>query len=226
MSELEGSCNSLNKKISTLSDKINYLEEQIPLRKDSIRQIFSEGREDIDVHLENDFDNLEKTFNKKESEFNNRKLIIKVWDRNPNIDSYLGNYMGCCISVENKATIFDYLTDLGFQIVEMVDQKTKLPVVAAWCWLGKDEKDKPYLVIDNIEANPDYSKKFPKLMWKEIISYIRKYAKEIRADIVMGSSYNDLEPEDVKEYEKLIEKGPHIDKIGGFNGGKYYMDYQ
>ena len=228
ISELEGQCLSLNKKIKNLPEKINYLKEQVPLRKESIRQIFSEGIEDINNHIENDLNSLNSVFSEKESRFNNRKLTVKVWDRNPHVDAYLGNYMGCCISVESKSTLFDYLTDLGFQVVTMVDEKTKNPVVAAWCWLGKDEKtNETYLVVDNIEANTDYSSRFSETMWKEMISYIRDYAKKIKVgEVVMGSLNNDLEPKkETKDYKELIDHPPVLEKIGGFNGKKYYTDY-
>ena len=41
----------------------------------------------------------------------------------------------------------------------------------------------------------------------------------------MGGLYNKLEPKG-EEYKELIEDHPFINKIGGFNGTTYYIDYK
>ena len=172
-------------------------------RAESIVQSVEEELYEILNHFDVDTKNIKSIFSPKEktNDLEGRYMSTRVWDRNPDIDLYQGNYSPCCISIETgcgsspyESAIADYLTDLAIQIVNIVDKEKQIPVCACWLWLGKDNKEgKPVLVIDNIEANTDYSNKYQEQFKEQITKYIKDYANSIGVKkIVMGMYYNDV----------------------------------
>jgi ribosomal protein S18 acetylase RimI-like enzyme len=123
-----------------------------------------------------------------------------------------------------ESTIADYNTDLGVQIVNIWDETKNQPVTAAWCWLGKDEKGKPALVVDNIEANTLYSHNYPEQLTGQLFDYLKKYARAIGAEkVVLGKANNDLPTGG--QLAKMEEGEGSYDKIGGYNREDgYYLE--
>lgn len=150
-------------------------------------------------------------------------MRIGVWNRDPDVDLYLGNETDCCIRIDSvhmgeESTIADYLTDVGVQVVKMTDEKRNSTVVAAWCFVGKNRATgEVALVVDNIEANTDYSSQFNTQLSQELRTYLETYAhKSGFTKIVQGESNNDLE---------LFEMDGEYDKLGGYNReGGYYLE--
>jgi hypothetical protein len=187
-------------------------------RAESIVQSVEEELYEILNHFDIDTKNIRSIFSPKEktNDLEGRYMSTRVWDRNPDIDLYQGNYSPCCISIETgcgsspyESAIADYLTDLAIQIVNIVDKEKQIPVCACWLWLGKDTKEgKPALVIDNIEANTDYSNKYQEQFREQITKYIKNYANSIGIKkIVMRTQYNDVNLT-VKEHDnKYIKIG-------------------
>ncbi|HPL72926.1 MAG TPA: hypothetical protein PLI02_02715, partial [Candidatus Pacearchaeota archaeon] len=198
-------------------------------RAESIIQSVEEELYEILNHFDVDTKNIKSIFSPKEktNDLEGRYMSTRVWDRNPDIDLYQGNYSPCCISIETgcgsspyESAIADYLTDLAIQIVNIVDKEKQIPVCACWLWLGKDNKEgKPALVIDNIEANTDYSNKYQEQFKEQITKYIKDYANSIGIKkIVMGMYYNDVNLA-VKEHRNEYIK---IGLNNRYNG--YYLE--
>jgi len=218
----------LQKEINDFLDSFTYFREkelnQIlsqalkTERAESIVQSVEEELYEILNHFDVDTKNIKSIFSPKEktNDLEGRYMSTRVWDRNPDIDLYQGNYSPCCISIETgcgsspyESAIADYLTDLAIQIVNIVDKEKQIPVCACWLWLGKDTKEgKPALVIDNIEANTDYSNKYQEQFREQITKYIKNYANSIGIKkIVMRTQYNDVNLT-VKEHDnKYIKIG-------------------
>ena len=218
----------LQKEINDFLDSFTYFREkelnQIlsqalkTERAESIIQSVEEELYEILNHFDVDTKNIKSIFSPKEktNDLEGRYMSTRVWDRNPDIDLYQGNYSPCCISIETgcgsspyESAIADYLTDLAIQIVNIVDKEKQIPVCACWLWLGKDNKEgKPALVIDNIEANTDYSNKYQEQFKEQITKYIKDYANSIGIKkIVIGMYHNDVNLA-VKEHDnKYIKIG-------------------
>jgi hypothetical protein len=215
--------------------------------KDLISQALGDDRavslvQEIDSKLSEHFDHFttDKELLKSLLKDNNDKNLaaldghamnVSVWTRNPDIDLYQGNYSPCCVSIDNdvhgsESPITDYNTDLGIQIVNVWDETIQEPVVAAWCWLGKDSSGNKALVIDNLEARPDYCKHFSGQLSEQIFAYIKKYAQTIGVNrVVLGEAqnHNDLPTE--SEIEKLEKITNQYSKIGGANRAVgYYLE--
>ena len=131
---------------------------------------------------------------KEKGKLESQPMSIFVWARNPDIDLYQGNYTNCCIRIDStldgvESTIADYNTDLGVQIVNIWDETKNEPVVAAWCWIGKDSDGEIALIVDNIEANESYSIDYYEQLTRELFDYLKEYAKAIGVEkMVLGKA--------------------------------------
>ncbi|MFH1657269.1 MAG: GNAT family N-acetyltransferase [bacterium] len=231
----------LNTNKEDLKNKFGVLERRIEEFKTDLPHLISPalGQEraesliqDIELNLAEQFDhynadrgtlaNLFSEKNDKEKEkLENQPMSIFVWAKNPDIDLYQGNYSPCCICIDSahmgaESTIADYNTDLGIQIVNIWDETKNEPVTAAWCWLGKDEKGETALVIDNIESNTLYSANYSEQLTKELLDYLKEYAKTIGVKkLILGKANNDLPT--AGEISKLMDDENKYKKIGGYN---------
>lgn len=186
-----------------------------------IQEIQEKVVENMD-HYDSDRTTLANLFaEKKEEGFDSQPMKINVWSRNPDKDLYLGNYTDCCIRIDSEhmgaeSTIADYLTDVGVQIVTISDEKKNIPIAAAWCWIGHDNNDQIALVVDNIEANTQYSAKYKNQLENKIKEYIENYAKKVGIKVVQGTSNNDL---------VIAKMDSTYFKLGGYNRASgYYLE--
>lgn len=187
-----------------------------------IQEIESEIAEGLD-HYQSDKTTLANLFSEKEKEgVVGRPMRIGLWSRDPDRDLYLGNYTDCCIRIDSdhmgsESTIADYMTDMGMQIVDVYDQKSEIPVVSAWCWIGHDDEDTKAFIIDNIEANTDYSSEHRKQLESELMKYIVGYATRVGLDnIYQGRQNNDLTL-------PLRSTSSRYFKLGGYNRPSGYF---
>jgi hypothetical protein len=150
-------------------------------------------------------------------------MAIVMWSRNPNEDLYLGNYTDCCIRIDSahmgeESTIADYLTDLGMQVITVRDEKRDVPVVAAWSFIGENqETGEVALVIDNIEADTNYSLAYASQLSSRLKRYFENLAKSIGVKkIVQGMDNNDL---------TIFKMDGRYAKLGGYNReGGYFLE--
>ncbi len=196
-------------------------------RKDSLIQELNQDLSESLEHIATDTHTINQMFSKKKQRFYGNPMYVSVWNRNPDIDLYQGNYSPCCISIDSKfqggeVTIADYLTDLGIQVVNIYDKKEGKPIVAAWCWIGTDPQGNIALVVDNIEANTDYSTRYPTQLTQKLFSYLKEYARSINVPVVvLGEVHNDL-PVSVSD---LSEHHTTYKKTGYYNQrDKYFLE--
>jgi hypothetical protein len=193
------------------------------LGEDRTESIIQEKNESAQEHLDHynsDSKTLENLFYEKEDTgLVGQHMKIGVWNRNPDKDLYLGNYTDCCIRIDSshmgaECTIADYLTDVGVQIVSIVDEKKNIPVVAAWCWIGHDDNDQVAFVIDNIEANTEYSANYRAQLESKLQEYLQNYSKKVGVKLVQGTSNNDL---------VVSSMDSSYYKLGGYNRPSGYF---
>ena len=132
----------------------------------------------------------------------------------------MGNYTDCCIRIDSEhmgseSTIADYITDLGMQVVAIYDEKKKIPVAAAWAWIGMDDEDEISFVVDNVEANTQYSSKYRGQMQTALKAYLESFAKAIGVPKIMqGKANNDL---------VVGSMDSAYFKVGGYNRASGYF---
>lgn len=189
-------------------------------RASAIVQEINQSQGEILDHLVTDNGTIEATVNpKKENDLDDTTMRISVWDRNPDVDLYMGNYTDCCIRIDSahmgeESTIADYMTDLGIQIVAIYDEKKEVPVAAAWCWVGHDDDDNRALVIDNVEADKGYGK-HKKQLEEKLKEYIESYARKSKlGKVVQGKLNNDL---------VVAQMDSSYYKLGGYNRASGYF---
>jgi hypothetical protein len=186
-----------------------------------LQEISSEMSEDF-MHYNSDKETLRSIFEDKKDKnpLDGTDMSISIASRNPDSDLYLGNYCPCCICIESEyhgeeSPIADYVTDLGMQNVVVYNDRKKIPVVACWCFIGEDKEGKRALVIDNIEANTEYSSNYPEQISRIIRGYIEDYAKACGLDrIVQGPDNNDLEVFELGKIERKL--GGIYNRIDGY----------
>jgi len=212
----------LEVQLNSFGDNIEYLKQVVGGdRGEALKQEILEKVSEPMDHFMTDFKTIKDLLRKEDgNELDGTTLRIGVWDRNPDVDLYIGNYTDCCVRIDSEhmgeeSTIADYLTDLGMQIVSIYDEKKKIPVAAAWCWIGADDDDNVSFVVDNIEANTEYSSKYREQMEKMLQSYIVSYAKAVGASSVsQGQSNNDL---------VIAGMNSAFFKVGGYNRASGYF---
>lgn len=194
--------------------------------KNSIINLFHEVILEDRDHIHADVSSLKQLIEDEEKEaqlLEGTPMSIEMCNRNPDEDLYLGNYTDCCIRIDSdhmgaESTIADYLTDLGIQIITVRDEKKNIPVVAAWSWIGRDAKtNEAVLVIDNIEANTEYSIPFQSQISEKLKQYFEDLAKSIGVKkIVQGEDNNDL---------TIFSMDRDCVKLGGYNReGGYFLE--
>ena len=197
-------------------------------RAESILQEMKENLGEEFNHYETDKNDINKLFsggeNEKEGKLDGTDMKIYVSSRNPDLDLYLGNYCPCCICIDSEyhgeeSPISDYVTDLGIQNIVIYDEKREVPVMACWTFIGENEENgEPILVIDNIEANTQYTNNYSGKLKKEIKKYITEYAKSSGIkNIIQGPHNNDL---------VVFNTGEVSRKLGGIYNRKdgYFLE--
>jgi hypothetical protein len=232
VNELKKACHeSMNQFMGGFDSLTKWLARDLSkaLGSERYSAIVQEARQNLGLdndHIESDNRTMKSFFDEhRELSLDGRPMKISLWNRDPDVDLYLGNYTDCCIRIDSdyhgsECVISDYLTDLGVQVLVVSDEKEEKPVLAAWLWIGKEESTgEVSLVIDNIEANTDYTIQFGKAIEDKLREYIRLYTEALEVDsVVQGDQNNDLVVAD------LIVKRKYK-KIGGYNRADgYYLE--
>ncbi len=188
------------------------------------QEMKTEGGEQL-VHYNFDRSTLNNLFEKEagkaKDKLEGRQMNVAISSRNTKRGLYLGNYTNCCVSIEGpihgpKSPILDYLTDPSIQIVSITDEEKDIVVASAWCFLGKDQSGNVALVVDNIEANTEYSNRFPKQMTDEMFAFLKDLASRSGVKkVVMGQANNDLPTKE--GLEQLPTDGETYSKVGPYN---------
>lgn len=175
-------------------------------------------------HMGDDFDTIINLFRSdKIGKVSKRfaQMEVGLWSRDTKTDIYLGNYTNCCVSIEGsvhgeKSPIADYITDLGMQVAVIKDKDEDIPAVAAWLFIGEDENNNQSLVVDNIEANTDYSAYYQDQLTDKLFNWLIDYAQKIGIKkIVLGQENNDLPSQ--TRLNQLKSDDEQYFKTGGFN---------
>ncbi len=157
------------------------------------------------------------------------ELTVKMWDRFPQHDLFQGNYSSCCIGMNrsNAAAMGTYLTNTTFNMIELIDNTTGKTIGNALCYYIKT-KDKPALVIDNIEINNSFLPS--ELICKQIRTVIAEYAKNINKEvcgdrnipIYLGDQNNDVPTGDLKRVK--IENSEILGQVCHNGNEQIYLD--
>jgi len=115
---------------------------------------------------------------------NDRQYNIKMWDRNPQKDLFMGNRTSCCTAVidgaNGKATPI-YLVNTAFNVVQIQDENGNI-VGMSRIFVSKID-EKPSIVIENIELNNAFLKNKTEeqlvLIRDKMFDYIKGVAKKL-----------------------------------------------
>ena len=122
-----------------------------------------------------------------EFEVAGKQCHIRMWDRNPQEDMFLGSKTSCCTALDrtNGGSMAVYMLNTSYNVVELYDAKGDV-VGMSRIFMAKVD-GKPTLIMDNIELNHEFIKGMDhNVEVKEIrdnfFKYMNTYAEKITGD--------------------------------------------
>ena len=158
-----------------------------------------------------------------------KSFRIRMIDRNPGHDLFLGDFASCCLGMSSSQfphAMVDRLIDEGMNVIEVIDEATDKTMAVAWLYLSKDGS----LVIQNLEINAEYERIKPMMdfIGETMIQYAAGLASFIHAPKLLigmpghGKYFGSGGFIETKYGNQKIPYGQQ--KIGGYLGEKYYLD--
>ena len=152
----------------------------------------------VNAKTKQKFENLGLDYNKwlnyqeKDSiEFDSHKYEVKLWDRKPQKDLFMGNRTSCCTAIidggNGKATPI-YLANTAFNVVQMTDENGNI-VAMSRVFVGKVD-DKPSIIVENIEVNNAFLKNRNDEERKELRDKMFGYIGKLKSEISNGQDMN------------------------------------
>ncbi len=147
-------------------------------------------------------------------EINNKPLTIKMWERNPYEDLFIGNKTSCCTAIgtgSNGAATPAYLLSTVFNVVELYDENDD--VVGMSRIFMADIDGKPSVIMDNIELNQNFMKNLNDENKQEVrdnfFKYMNNLAKQVTGDddsqVYFSTSYLKVGISDLEKTEKTAD---------------------
>jgi len=134
-----------------------------------------------------------------------QELTIKLWNRNPQEDLFLGNKTDCCTHIQcnNGAATPVYLANTAFNVVEIYDASGNVVGMSRVFMANVDEKQT--LCIDSFELNNSFKSSLEsssKIQLRDaLFGYMGKYATEVAgadSQVVFTSYDGHISTEDLK----------------------------
>ncbi len=159
--------------------------------------------------------------------FNGQSYGLKLWDRNPQKDLFMGNRTSCCTAIieggNGKATPI-YLANTAFNVIELTDENGNIVAMSRIFVAIVDNK--PSIIVENIEINNSFLKnKTPeelKLLRDKMFEYVENFSKELsngkKMDIYFSKNYTYVP---ISNY-KLVQK--NIDFVGSISSDNIYLN--
>ncbi|MBF0386912.1 MAG: hypothetical protein HQL20_03555 [Candidatus Omnitrophica bacterium] len=158
-----------------------------------------------------------------------RHFLVRPILRNPGHDLFIGDFTNCCLGMNSNQypdAMMDRLIDEGLNVLEVIDEDTQKTMAAAWLYIATDGS----LVIQNLEINADYERIEPLMnaVGSGMVEYARQFAQHIGARRFLigqpghGKYFGSGGFVENRYGKQEVDYG--LDKIGGYLGGKYYLD--
>jgi len=169
-------------------------------------------------------------FSEKEIRIEDKNLRLKLWNRNPKEDLFIGNKTSCCTAIatgaNGKATPI-YLLNSAFNVIELKNENNKTTGMARIFFAKNKKTQKPILIIDTFEFNSAFIKKFPpkkqEILKIEFCKYIQEFLKEISDnEIKIYIFNNENQPEN--NLKKLKKEEIIFDIIGQISEKYTYIN--
>ncbi len=161
-----------------------------------------------------DYDKWLNYSKKSQIEFSGHKFDIKLWDRYPQKDLFMGNRTSCCTAIiegaNGKATPV-YLSNTAFNVVQLKDENGNILAMSRIFVGNIDEK--PSLVIENIEINAAFLKDKTEDELKELrnkmFDFVKTFGKDISKDgemkVYFSKNYTHVPLDDYETVKKEVD---------------------
>ena len=113
-----------------------------------------------------------------------KTLTLKLWDRNPQEDLFVGNKTTCCTAIGtggNGAATPLYLLNTSFNVIELYDSNGNV-VGMSRVYMG-EVSGKTALLMDNLEMNETFIKNYSAEQRNDIMNGFFEYANQYAAQV-------------------------------------------
>ena len=160
-------------------------------------------------------------------EFDGHNYDIKLWDRNPQKDLFMGNRTSCCTAIidggNGKATPI-YLSNTAFNVVQMTDENGDIVAMSRIFVANVDEK--PSIIVENIEINNAFLKNKSQeelhLLREKMLGFVQGLAyvvsNEEDMNVYFSKNYTHVPHDDYEEIEK------EVDFVGDISSESVYLN--
>ena len=169
---------------------------------------------------------LNPTISKNEITVKNAKCKIRIWERNPQEDLFIGNKTTCCTRIGeiNSSATTGSLLNTSYNTVELLNDKDKTVGMSRIFFANIE--DKPAIIMDNFELNNTFIKNMTDEEKNQIrdsfFDYLKTYAEKLTGNkatkIYMSGNFVDANNSDLKK----VELRPNF--IGDIAGEGFYVN--
>ena len=157
---------------------------------------------------------LNPSVDDEEFNINKHNMKIKMWDRNPYEDLFIGNKTSCCTAIGtggNGSATPAYLLSQAYNVVELYDEQNN--AVGMSRIFTANVNNKPSVIMDNIELNQNFLKVLSDDDTTEVrnkfFKYINKIAEKVTGDkdsqVYFSTSYLKVPTDDLETTEKTMK---------------------
>ncbi len=205
-----------------LTDFNEYIQDET----NSVGQVNAKTREKFE-NLGIDYNKWINYQEKDTVDFDGHNYDIKMWDRIPQKDLFMGNRTSCCTAIidgaNGKATPI-YLSNTAFNVVEMTDENGN--IVAMSRIFVSEVDDKPSVIIENIEINNAFlrnkSQEDLLKLREKMFGYVKNLASELsnekEMNVYFSKNYTHVPLEDFTVVEK------NVDFVGDISADSVYLN--
>jgi len=155
---------------------------------------------------------------KKAKRWHKEPFTMRVWQRKPLRDLFLGLDVNCCLAPNGGEfqAIVERLMDVGMAVIEITNQAVKT-VALSWVFLGidKNNHDKPHLVSNFHEMSNQFAgvPEIRDFLIKNLTEYSKDLSKHLGVDYLIRPLTYGMIP----DFEGLeLKEGVRLEKIGGY----------
>jgi hypothetical protein len=156
-----------------------------------------------------------------------QQLKIKLWERNPGTDLFLGNYTGACIALDsygsNSYAVVQAIQNSFVQIACLYDEANKVVGKGLFYWAKNTQTGEPVLILNTFEgrAAKDSGYEHNIQIRDKYIEFTKQYSRAVLGYVppmYTGTELNPLYRSDLKESPIDI----HV--VGSALHNNFYLD--
>lgn len=155
-----------------------------------------------------------------------QQLKIKLWDRNPGTDLFLGNYAGACIALDSHGgrsyTSVQANQNTFVQVAYLRDESDRVVGLGLFYWAKNTKTGEPILILNTFEGRARGSGYENNMQVRDkYVEFAKQYSRAVlgyAAPLYTGTQYNPLYRDD------LDDSPVEMQVVGRALHNRFYLD--